>query len=386
MKNPTLREFIEFVKTNKTGNKSSLISKATEEFNFTLDRKIYYCNSFAVRFSSSKSNSFSNTVLSLSNLRKYDNIPFLVCLVTPQENKLFLANTTFLKRISHSSQELRVNNIKGSFNGADIMREFNGIENNADNLESLFAFHPEIGFDGNLERLVEATNNIAPTGVKFIVDDAIRDDILKSIVRADNFSHSQDYKTLKAELDAKLEKYKDTILVASHIENGNIRGRIIEYLIAGEDEDLKQKLTEEIITEYSKFSNYQTKNTLGDYLKDFEDYNTATDIKTKITLLNSNPKAYNIDKFLEFMSKDKSVLMFYFIGIDSTKIANKTLVSVYQENLIQSTVTQQHWSGRNSRGVAQFEGTTIHKLIENPAINSINQDKAKEFIKKLIAL
>lgn len=386
MEIPTLKNFIEFVSTNQTGNKSSLISKVMAEFNFTLDRKVYYCNTFAVRFSSSKNSSFSNTVLSLSNLQKYDHIPFLVCLVTPTENKLFLANSTFLKKISHSSQELRINNIKGSFNGSDIMRIFNDIENNADNIEKLFAFHYEIGFEENLERLVETTNNIVPTGSKFIVDDTTKCKILKSIERADSFCKSTDYDTLKSELDMKLEKHKDTILVASLIENGNIRGRIIEYLIAGEDEDLKQKLTEEITTEYSKMPYYQTKNTLGDYLKDFDDYNTATDIKTKIMILNSNPKAYNIDRFLEFMSKDKSVLLFYFIGIDSTKIVNQTLVSVYQEDLVRSTVAQQHWAGRNSRGVTQFEGATIHKLVENPSNKAINQGIAKKFIEKIIAL
>ncbi|MDR1983231.1 MAG: hypothetical protein LBQ28_00170 [Prevotellaceae bacterium] len=386
MKNPTLEEFIKFITAHKTGNKSSLISKITAEFNFILDRKVYYCNTFAVRFSSSKTNSFSNTVLSLSNLQKYDHIPFLVCLVTPQENKIFLANSTFLKKISHSSQELRANNIKGSFNGSDILREFNGLQNNANNITKLFAYHCEIGFEGNLERLVESTNNIDPTGTKFVVDKNTEQLIFKSIERADNFSKTKDYNTLKSELDSKLEKYKDLILVASHIENVNIRGRIIEYLIAGEDEELKKKLTEEITTEYSQMPYYQTKNTLGDYLKDFENYNTATDIKTKIMLLNSNPKAYNIDKFLEFMSRDKSVLMFYFIGIDSTKIVNKTLVSVYQEDLINSTITQQHWAGRNSRGVAQFEGKTIHKLIENPNHNTINQQTAKAFIEKMIKL
>jgi len=381
-----LSEFISFVKTNVTGNKSTLINLVRSNFPFTKDRSVYYCNNFAVRFCSSPSGSFSNTVLSLSNLQKYDNVPLIVCLVTSTENKLFLANTTFLKKISHSSQQLRIDNIKGSFNGSDIIRNYNGIENNADNIEKLFAYHYEIGFEGNLERLVEATNNIVPTGERFLVDETKKSIILDSVSRAENFSKSQDYKSLKIELDEKLEKYKDTILVASHIENVNIRGRIIEYLIAGEDEVLKQKLIKEITKEYSETPIFQTKNTLGDYLKDFDDYNTATDIKTKIMILNSNPKAYNIDKFLEFMSKEKTVLMFYFIGVDLTKIVNTTLVSVYQENLIDTTVAQFHWAGRNSRGVTQFEGTTIHTLIENSNNNTINQKKALDFLEKLIGM
>jgi hypothetical protein len=377
-----LSEFISFIRTNVTGNKSNLIKLVRSNFAFVEDGKVLYCETFAVRFSSSKSNNFSNTVLALSKLQKYDHIPVLICLVTPKENKLFLANSSFLKKISHSSQQLRVDNIKGSFNGSDIIRNYNGIENNADNIEKLFAFHYDIGFDENLPRLVEATNNIVPTGEKFLVDEIKKVLIFDSVSRAEKFSKSQDYVSLKLELDEKLKKYKDEILVASHIENVNIRGRIIEYLIAGDDEKLKQKLTKE----YSKTPAFQTKNTLGDYLKDFDDYNTATDIKTKIMILNSNPKAYNIDKFLEFMSKEKTVLMFYFIGVDATKIVNTTLVSVYQENLIDATVTQFHWAGRNSRGVTQFEGTAIHNLIENSNNNTVNQKKAFDFLKKLIQM
>jgi hypothetical protein len=381
-----LRDFIVFIKTNVTGNKLKLINLIRSNFALTEDRSVYYGNSFAVRFCYSASGSFSNTVLSLSNLQKYDNIPFIVCLVTSRENKLFIANSTFLKKISHSSQQLRMDNIKGSFNGSDIMREFNGIENTSDNIEKLFAYHYEVGFEGNLERLVEATNNIKPSGKRYDINDETKNKILESVKRAVNFSNSNDYKTLKQELDAQLAKYEDTILVASHIENVNIRGRIIEYLIAGDDELLKQKLVDEITNEYSKIPFYQTRNTLGDYLKDFDDYHTATDIKTKIMMFNSNPKAYNIDKFLEFMSNDKSILMFYFIGVDASKIVNNTLVSVYQKNLIATTTTQFHWAGRSSRGVTQFEGTTIHSLIKNPTNKEIDESKAKEFLINLIKM
>jgi hypothetical protein len=182
-----LSEFILFLKTNVTGNKSNLISLVRANFAFTKDRSVFYCDTFAVRFCSSPNGSFSNTVLSLSNLQKFDNIPFIVCLVTSIENKLFLANTTFLKKISHSSQQLRIDNIRGSFNGSDIIRNFNGIENNANNIEKLFAYHYEIGFDGNLERLVETTNNIISIGEKFIVDETKKSLILGSVSRAESF-------------------------------------------------------------------------------------------------------------------------------------------------------------------------------------------------------
>src|SRR5687767_688721 len=120
-------------KHNGINSKEVLSKLVANAFHLTKDRSVYYCKEFAIRFSASASKNFGNTVLSLSNLRKFDDRPFIVCLVTPLQNYLFLANTTFLKKISHSSQELRENNIRGSFNGSDIMRDFEGITNDGSN-------------------------------------------------------------------------------------------------------------------------------------------------------------------------------------------------------------------------------------------------------------
>ena len=223
-------------KNDGINDKTRLARVVSEAFGLTKDRSVFYCADYAVRFSSSASRNFGNTVLSLSNLRKYDDRPFIVCLVTPAQNFCLIANTTFLKKISHSSQELRANNIRGSFNGSDIMRDFEGIENSSENIGRLFDIHAEIGFEDNLPRLVEATNNISPFGVKFGVGDVAHGRILAAPSRAIRFVASQDAVTLKSELDSKVSKYKNEILLAALIENVNVRGRIIEYLIAGDDE------------------------------------------------------------------------------------------------------------------------------------------------------
>ncbi len=165
-----LENLIKFVSCHHgIGDKNLLAKKVSIEFSLVLDRKVYYCNDFAVRFSSAASPSFPNTVLSLSNLRKVDDIPFIVCLVTPAKNYMLLANSTLLKKISHTSQLLRTDNIRGSFNGSDISRSLEGIANEPVNFRRLFDIHREIGFEGNLPRLVEATNNISPTGQKYEV-------------------------------------------------------------------------------------------------------------------------------------------------------------------------------------------------------------------------
>ena len=383
-----LPDLLDFVSTHHGINdKGKLTTLIVEKFGLTQDRSVYYCDDFAIRFSSGAGPSFSNTVLSLSNLKKVDNIPFLVCLVTPTENHILLANSTLLRKISHSSQQLRADNIKGSFNGSDIFRELEGITNKPANIQRLFDIHREFGFEENLPRLVEATNNIAPTGHKFVVLPDAAGRIMDAPARAARFVASADAGTLKKELDERVERFQNEILVASMIENVNVRGRIIEYLIAGEDEALRQQLITALQNRATAkgLPAFKTDNTLGDYQRIFDEYFTETDVKTKIMVLSSNPKAYNLDKILEFLAVEKSVFLFYFVGVDPARIVNTVLVSMFQTDLLRSTILLKHWSGRNSRGVSQFEGKTIEALIKAPK-SDINTTEATEFLKKLVTL
>lgn len=382
----TFDHLLDFLKANDGINdKPALIKLVVDNFALTKDRSVYYCNEFAIRLSMAANQNFSNTVLSLSNLQKFDDRPFIVCLVTPLKNYLFLANTSFLKKISHSSQKLRENNIRGSFNGSDIARDFEGIENSPKNFNRLFNIHAAIGFEGNLVRLVEATNNITPSGKKFAVTDAALAQILDAPLRAQRFVSSEEAATLKQELDEKVEQFKSSILLASFIENVNVRGRIIECLIAGEDERLKEELVAALHAGNRGIPAFKTQNSLGDYTRVFEAFLTATDVKTKIMVLDSNPKAYNLDKVLEFLASGQTVFMFYLVGVEPVRIVNTVLVSMFQKTLLESTILQKHWAGRNSRGVSQFEGKAVSKLILEPG-DDINIDDAVEFLRKLVAL
>ncbi len=385
MNNP-VEYLIAFLRSHDGCNdKTKLARLVANEFQLTKDRTVYYCQHFAVRFSSSASQNFGNTVLSLSHLQKFDDRPLIVCLVTPPCNYTYLANTTFLKKISHSSQKLRINNIRGSFNGSDILREFEGIANIAENIERLFNIHAGLGFEGNLTRLVAATNNINPSGQKFESNETQRQQILLAPARAIKFVRSQDALILKKELDAQVNRFKNEILLAALIENVNVRGRIIEYLIAGEDECLRQEIINALQKRTNGIPQFKTKNNLGDYTRAFKEFLTETDVKTKIMILDSNPKAYNLDKMLEFLSSERSVFMFYFVGIEPAHIVNTVLVSMFQEKLLKSTILLKHWAGRNSRGVSQFEGKTISNLILSPE-TTINEDKSVDFLCKVLAL
>jgi hypothetical protein len=384
--NETVQNLLALIRENDGINdKHRLARVVVDAFGLTRDRSVFYCDAFAIRFSASATESVSNTVASLSRLQKYDDRPFVVCVVTENINRCLIANTTFLKRISHTSQQLRENNIRGSFNVSDILQVFEGIDNVPENFDRLFSIHHGIGFEGNLARLVEATNNVSPTGIKFTVSEAAEQTILVAPARAARFIESNDCAVLKAELDAQVHRFRKEILLAALIENVNVRGRMIEYLIAGEDEALRQELVAALRAANTGVPKLTTANALGDYARVFPSCDTATDVKTKIMILSSNPKAYNLDKMLAFLANARSVFLFYFVGIDPGKLVNTVLLSMFQKKLLRATILLKHWSGRNSRGVTQFEGTAINDLILNPEFE-IDTVEATAFLRRVIAL
>ena len=119
--------------------------------------------------------------------------------------------------------------------------------------------------------------------------------------------------------------------------------------------------------------------------REFNNGDTYTDIKTKVIYLNSNPKAYNVDKFLKQMSDSRSIFLFFFIGVDENSIFKTLLCSVYHGKLIDNTILQFHWAGRNTRGVAQFNGIAIDEMLkENSFKNHIDEQKAISFLEDLL--
>lgn len=387
--NSKCKEFVDYIISSAPQhNKQAVADAAAERFNLTKDgRALYRCDSFAVRFNYSKSDSalFSHTVLSLSKLEKYDRIPVFVVLVRRlATNLVLLANTTFLKKISHSSQKLRMTNIKGSFNGSDIIRSYGDLTNSPENFDALFAIHQGFDWEDNLIRLVENTSKIKPTKTAFQPNQHEKANIFDSIGLASEFVASKNFSALEKELNDRCEKCKNEIFIASHIENTNIRGRLIESLITADDSE-RRRIRENLRNLESALPAYDTKNGLGDFVKEFDNGVTHTDIKTKIVYLNSNPKGYNIDKFLRQMSDGKSVFLFFFIGVDEKGIFKTILCSVFHNKLIDSTITQFHWAGRSSRGVTQFRGIDIDEMLKDENFtNVIDKKKAKDFLENLL--
>lgn len=387
--NKIVHEFVKLIENNKGLNtKEEMIKTVCSHFAMIKDgRAIYHTDFFAVVFCYSKNNSFPNVVLSLSKLEKYDHIPCFVVLVKKDlDNVIYLINTTFLDKISHSSKELRVDNIRGSFLGSNIRKKIEEIEksNKPSDFDDLFSYHQGFTWQENIERLVERTNNIKPQKVKAVLDEVEQENLFNAPHRAIDFVKSEDYNTLLNDLRNRCDEAKEAILVTSHIDNVNIRGRLIEVLITSNQEERNQLLKSLEEVEHL-LPTYDTKNDLGDYIRKFETSDSYTDIKTKILYLDSNPKAYNVDKFLKCMGKDKSVFMFFFVGIDDTGIINTVLVSVFHDKLQKSTLLQHHWAGRSTRGTTQFNGKTINELLgEKPFVNKIDENESIKYLKNLL--
>lgn len=383
----TIDKLVNFIQTrNGIADKSILADEVKKEFSLIQDRKIYYCDDFAIRFGwNGKDNrkKISNTVLGLSRIKSYDDRPLLFCIVTHEENHLVLMNTTFLKKVSQSSKELRIDNIRGSINCSDIFMEYDSIENCPENFEALYAYHSGLSFQDNLERLVETTNGIVGRIAKFNVTDSIENAIFNSISRAQSFIASPEYQDLKKDLDHRVANVQGEIAIAAFIDNVNVRGRIIEYLITDDGSDLKTQIID-ALNHKKPLPEFKTEDKLGDYTKEYPNYYTETDIKTKVLFLEGNPKAYNVDKLLEFLATQKAVYMIYLLGVnDKGKIVAR-LCSSLDKKLIAATRVQHHWAGRNTRGVTQFEGHALKTILDSPSESSIDDKIARKFIKKLI--
>jgi hypothetical protein len=81
-----IEQLVKFIsERDGIADKSRLAPQVQQSFCLVKERSVFYGKWFAIRFCSAASKNFSNTVLSLSALHKYDHIPFIVCLVTPEK-------------------------------------------------------------------------------------------------------------------------------------------------------------------------------------------------------------------------------------------------------------------------------------------------------------
>lgn len=361
-------ELVAFLRSYSTGHPGASkheVERATvEAFELRKSGAAYVGGSFSVRFSSAEGPSFSNTVCGLRRLEGLDSRPFVVAVVRPDGIELLLANSTFLKRVSHSSQGLRMDSVRGSFNGTDIVRSHSGTCNSPENFDELFAIHEEFTWEENLERLVEATNNIAPRGRRFSPNaDEVRA-ILKSPDVAAALAANSEYERAKQALAHVASERSAEILDLARIDNVNVRGNLIEQVITGG----------------------VNTHGLGDVIRQAGGTDLHVEIKTKLVDRTSSPKGYNVDKALEVLAGGNAVVSYCFVGLDLKRgSVTASTVSIFDPTVLNATRIQFHWAGRNSRGVTQLTGD-LAPLFSPDYSETIDVMQAQRFLNELIDL
>jgi hypothetical protein len=354
------------LKSRHAGATKADVEAALEAtFGIEKNRSVYPIDDGALRISEANTGSFSNVVLSLSALRKYDKNPFVVVVVRPGTVEFLLANTSFLKKISHSSHQLRIDNVKGSFLGHDILREFDDLANMPVNFDALFALHRQVSWDENLTRLVEATNAIVPTGRRFVPTESQRATILSAPLRAVRLLESQAYRDLSARLSRTVRSRTRDILTAASIDNINLRGNAIEQII-------------------TNAGNFHSIDDLKYTIQDFGDLHV--DIKTKLLNKSASPKLYNIDKMLDVLSGPNTFFDLLLVGIDTDEgLVSTKLVSMFDPCIIAATRIQFHWAGRASRGVTQLTND-VTRCFEKTYIPTVDVAGSQSLLKRFLDL
>jgi len=358
-------EFIcKFKAEHPAADKATIQAAYIQAFNPNKARSVLVGDGFALRFSEARTGSFSNTVLSLSALQAYDARPFVVVIVRPDRVDFMLANTTFLKKVSHSSLQLRRDNIKGSFNGTDIMTDYEGLPNSPSQFEGLFALHSAFTWEENVDRLVEATNAIVGRDNRFRPSENDVAMIMEAPARAVAALAATQFLDTERELCERLEAQRDAILSAAMIDNVNLRGNAIEQLLTGAG----------------------NAHELGDLVRPLGKGQLVVDIKTKLLDRASAPKAYNIDKMLKFLAEPGSVFSFFMVAVDiHMEAVSGRLLPILESALLEATGVQHHWAGRASRGVTQLSGQ-FGRASEPAYQASVDLNRACSFLKTLLVL
>ena len=362
-----LQETIAFVRqfkiTHRSANKANIEEALLANIGATKIRSVIVGNGFALRLCEANTQSFSNVVLSLSALQNYDSLPVVICIVRPDRVDFLLANSTFLRRISHSSHNLREDNVRGSFLGHDIMDKFKDVPNTPEHFEDLFAIHSEFNWTENVTRLVEATTAIVGRSTRFDVTAEVLARLMEAPNQAALAVKSARFHEVERQLSERVEARRDELLLAAALNNVNIRGNTIEQIItsgvnAHRIDDLIFPLAGSV--------------------------HLVVDIKTKLLDRASAPKAYNIDKMLHLLAQGDKVFTFFFIGLNAAShTINTRLVSIFDPIILRATRIQTHWAGRQSRGVTQLTGD-ISRIFAGDYRQSIEIEESLRLLRSFV--
>lgn len=344
-------------------NKQTVKNAVKDKFCLIKNGAFLTNNTFTICFSSTKAaGSCSNTVAAFKKIISYDEKPIFCCLTTPTTNNLYLINTSFINKVSHSSKNLSKTKYTGSINFSDILQTPMALSNKPCNFTELFNKHLTRNKQTVINHIIENTSNIEPSKDKIMFSLKEVKDILSYPEREREFLTSLGYKNLYS-------------IVKNRVKQINLEDKTSLTSILKEQEKVRgdgiEKLYTKGITDHS-FIDYEYK---------INTYNVGIDIKSIMLNKSSNPKGYDITKLLTHISSNKNnIYLILFLGCDeiSKQISTFYLASIFNDTLTGSIQTA--WSGRDSRGTIQFDGLKLKTGLLSPTydILAIDLELAKQ--------
>ncbi|MBL7983187.1 MAG: hypothetical protein JNL52_15405 [Flavobacteriales bacterium] len=277
---------------------------------------------------SKKSN--SNTVTSLKNILKHDDVPFIAVFLDRAAVRFMLANSSLVKKASHSSQGITHQRIKGSINGGDILHALGDTPNDREHIEQLFAQHEMEDHSEHRERIVEATLAIKGRASSAAPDWEL---VERNLSAGSELLDNATLEEIRAKLFTRVEQMKEAILACASHTTPKAFGDCVERMILGAD----------------------PAHALGDI--HFADGRIAVDIKARKAGVPSSPKAVNVQKLVDHLSKGPGATLYFMVTVDvASGTLSCNLIQMLHTDLLPHYWHDVRWSGRDSLGTLSFKG------------------------------
>lgn len=337
------RKKLERIAAEERYNKEAVKTKLLANGFYTVGRSLYGCKDERDKLGavfklvdSKKSN--SNTVTSLKNILKHDDVPFIAVFLDRAAVRFMLANSSLVKKASHTSQGITHQRIKGSINGGDILNALGDTPNDRTHLDALFAQHVEEDHAEHRERIVEATLAIKGRAPSAAPDwEAVDRNLSAGSGLLDNATLQE----IRAKLFERVEQMKDAILACASHTTPKAFGDCVERMILGAD----------------------PAHALGDIL--FAYGRIAVDIKARKAGVPSSPKAVNVQKLVDHLSTGPGAALYFMVTVDVAKgTLSCNLIQMLHPDLLPHYWHDVRWSGRGSLGTLSFKGDLSSVLSE----------------------
>ena len=278
----------------------------------------------------SKKSASSNTVTALKNILKHEDVPFIAVFLDKANVRFRLMNSSLVRKVSHSSQQLTMKKIVGSINGSDILSEWAGIPNDERGLEELFALHQEALPKENLDRIVAATQGIQGRAPANPPDWELME---RNLSEGQALLDETTLAAIEQRLFDVVKAKRDEILDCAGRTSPKAFGDCVERTILGAE----------------------PKHALGDI--DFANGRVAVDIKARQVGRGSSPKAFNVQKLVDHLSAGPGAAFYLMVSVDVAKgTVGVSLINMLHKDLLQLYWPDDRWSGRNSLGTIALKG------------------------------